>query len=118
MLFFAFSSGTRNIPKFLVFNFSNAPHVPLCSFQNTYWTPPTRPLSFSLDIGAVLAYLGISAHSAKEHHDHKKATKLQKSSKPANQQQLFDPSQQYDAQQGLTDEHLASVPPPQQVESE
>ncbi len=69
-------------------------------------------------MGVVLACLGIYAHSAKEHHDHKKATKLQKSSQPTNQQQSFDPSQQYDAQQGLKDEHLASVPPPQQVEYE
>jgi hypothetical protein len=69
-------------------------------------------------MGAVLACLGISAHSAKEHHDHKEAAKLQNSSTSANQQQSFDPSQQHDAQQGLRDKHSASVPPPQQVESE
>ena len=68
-------------------------------------------------MGVIISAIAVATKSIKKTRDKKKAEKVRKAHGPQGSQRLSESQTQdpavLDAQQGLTDEHLASVPPPE-----
>lgn len=82
---------------------------------NSTSTPPTKHLPTFLqpDMGIIVSCFAYGANEIKERRDYKKkGIRIQNSgNETLPQSQILASSTQHDAQQGLQDEHLATIPP-------